>query len=333
MRAFSAGAVLVVTALWAVSAMAEPPSDRISQGDMAVGQGERVGDAVVLGGSLTVSGWVTGDAVALGGGVHLLPGARVDGDITALGGSIVVEPGAMAFGQQTGVDSGSGAHAVTRERPHPTGPPSPEPSGEAAGPLTPAPPAEAVGPASFVEQWFQRASERLGELAHRLGHMLGLLGLLVVLGMIMLGVAPLRTRALAAAVAAHPGKSLGLGILVIFGAIAAIIVLSVTVVGIPLAAVLAVVVACAAALGLTGVSILIGELLPFTSLRDRQFTKLLLGAGILVVALAIPYAGGILGVIATVLGLGSLALTRLRPGHMVFSGAGGKGPYRSAPTA
>lgn len=321
MRAFSAGAVFVAMALMATSAIAGPPEDRISQGDMTVGQGERVGDAVVLGGSLTVNGWVTGDAVALGGGVHLLPGARVDGDITALGGSIIVEPGAMAFGQQTGVDSGVGANAVDRERVQPTEPSSPEPSGEA------------VGPASFIEQWFNRASERLGELAHRLGHMLGLFGLLVVLGMIMLGVAPLRTRALAAAVAAHPAKSLGLGILVILGALASMILLSVTVIGLPLAAVLAVVVACAAALGLTGVSILIGELLPFSSLRDRQFTKLLLGAGILVVALAIPYAGGILGVIATILGLGSLALTRLRPGHMVFSGAGGKGPYRSVPNA
>jgi MFS family permease len=186
-----------------------------------------------------------------------------------------------------------------------------------------------AGPASFVERWLEARSDELHQLAQRVGHMLAMYGLLVVLGLIMLGVAPLRTRALAAAVAAQPGRSLGFGLLVVLGTVVAIVLLSITVIGIPIAAVLAVAASCAAALGLTGVSILIGEILPFSSRKDRQAVKLLLGAGVLVVALAIPYVGGVLGVVATVLGLGSLAITRLRPGHAVFFGHG-KGPYRSA---
>jgi len=321
MRTGTATAMVLIASLWSAQALAGPLPDRIGQGSLTIGVGERVGDAVALGGALTVQGWVTGDAVSLGGGVHLLPGARVDGDITALGGSIVVEPGALALGDQTGLEPGRGTHAIDPDRTSPVPPPAPAPSVDGAG------------PASFVERWLHDASERLGRFAQHIGHMLGLFGLLVVLGLIMLGIAPLRTRALAAAVAAHPAKSFGLGLLVVFGAIAAIIVLSVTVIGLPFAAVLAVTVGCAAVLGLTGVSILIGELMPFPSLRDRQVTKLLIGAGILVLALAIPYVGGVFGVVATVLGLGSLAVTRLRPGHMVFSGSGGKGPYRTSPSA
>lgn len=284
-------------------------TDRIAQGDITIEAGERVNDAVSLGGSLVVRGWVTGDAVSLGGGVRLMPGARVDGDITALGGSVVVEPGAVAFGSQTGLGE-RGAFNVDHDR----------------GPSTTASPSgasEAVDSGSsdsVIGRWVEDRLEGLGLLIKKVGHMLALYGLIVVLGLIMLGVAPLRTRALAAAVATHPGKSLGLGLLVILGAILAIIVLAISVVGIPFAAILAVVVGCAAVLGLTGVSILIGELLPFRALRDRSALKLLVGAGLLVVALAIPYAGGVLGVLATIVGLGSLALTRMRPGHMVFNG-------------
>ncbi len=98
-----------------------------------------------------------------------------------------------------------------------------------------------------------------------------------------------------------------------------------TIVGLPLAALLGVAIGCAAVLGLTGVSILIGELLPLASLRDRSVVKLLLGAGVLVLALAIPYAGGVIGVGATILGLGSLAVTRFRTGDAVFSPQGSRG--------
>ena len=87
MRTGTATAMVLIASLWSAQALAGPLPDRIGQGSLTIGVGERVGDAVALGGALTVQGWVTGDAVSLGGGVHLLPGARVDGDITALGGS------------------------------------------------------------------------------------------------------------------------------------------------------------------------------------------------------------------------------------------------------
>jgi hypothetical protein len=50
--------------------------------------GEVRGDAVVVGGSLEVSGEVTGDVAAIGGSVELVDGARVGGDAVAVGGSV-----------------------------------------------------------------------------------------------------------------------------------------------------------------------------------------------------------------------------------------------------
>jgi hypothetical protein len=287
--------VCVLATIWAATASATP-GDRIGHGSVIVHRGERVGDAVALGGSLTVDGWITGDAVAFGGGVHLLPGARVDGDITAFGGSVTVEPGAVALGDRV-------THGDDGQRAFRADPPRPSDAGGAGG---------------VVETWWKNVVHRTAEFIRHLAHMFALFFLLVLLGAVMLGVAPLRTRALAAAVAAHPWRSLGLGLLVVVGSAVLVALLAVTVIGIPIAVVLAIALGIAALLGLTGVSILIGELLPVPSLRDRPITKLALGAGLLVLALGIPYIGGVVGVVAVVLGLGSLAFTRMRPGHAVF---------------
>lgn len=302
----SMGLVCVLTLMWAATAVAAP-RDRVSQGDLVINAGERVGDAVSFGGSVTVRGEVTGDAVAFAGDVRLMPGARVEGDITAFGGTIIVEPGAAALGEQTSFGRRAGAEG--RETPG---------AGTASAEQRSAPP---------LAIWLAHVQDRIRSFFRHVGHMIGLYVLLVILGAVMLGAAPLRTRALAAAVAAHPGKSLGLGLLVILASVVLMILLSVTIIGIPVAAVLTVALGIGALLGLTGVSILIGELLPFPSLRDRQFVKLMAGAGILVLALSIPYAGGVIGVIATIVGIGSLAFTRMRPGHVIFGG--GKGPYRT----
>ena len=298
---------LLVTAslsLCSLVAAAAPP-DRVARGAVVVGAGEQVADAVAFGGDVTVSGWVTGDAVAFGGSVRLLPGARVEGDVTALGGTVVVEPGAFVAGDQVALGG-----AVAQAGAHLAGP------------------AVAPAPRGPVGRAVHRAGDRVSRLLDRVAHLAGCYVLIVLLGLVMLGVAPQRTRALAAAVAAYPGRSLGFGLLTVLGVGAAVVLLSVTMVGIPAAAVIAAAACCAAVLGLTGVSILIGELVPAKRLRDRPVSKLLVGAGVLVGALALPFAGPVLGVLAVVLGLGALAGTRMRPGHVVF--ATGAGPYRSA---
>ena len=59
---------------------------------------ETTDKAVAIGGSVTVAGHVRRDAVAIGGSVILLPGARVEGDAVAIGGEVSVDPGATLEG-------------------------------------------------------------------------------------------------------------------------------------------------------------------------------------------------------------------------------------------
>ncbi len=61
--------------------------------------GEVSGDALAIGGSVHIEGEVTGDVVAVGGSVHLGSQARVDGDVVSVGGRVQTEPGAEIHGE------------------------------------------------------------------------------------------------------------------------------------------------------------------------------------------------------------------------------------------
>ncbi len=65
---------------------------------LTVGADEAVDKAVAIGGSVTIAGHVRRDAVAIGGSVTLMPGARVEGDAVAIGGAVSVPEGATLEG-------------------------------------------------------------------------------------------------------------------------------------------------------------------------------------------------------------------------------------------
>jgi hypothetical protein len=73
-------------------------------GDVTVPTNMKVtGEAIAVGGSVTVEGWVAGDVTSVGGEVYLRSGARVDGAVTAVGGTVEREPGAVIGGSVTEV--------------------------------------------------------------------------------------------------------------------------------------------------------------------------------------------------------------------------------------
>jgi hypothetical protein len=77
-------------------------------GDVTVREGEEVrGDAVAIGGSLDVDGRVSGDAVSIGGSLTLGPHADVDGDAVVIAGSLKRDPGARVGGKVVDVAAGN----------------------------------------------------------------------------------------------------------------------------------------------------------------------------------------------------------------------------------
>ena len=56
------------------------------------------GDAVAIGGSITIEGTVKGDAVAVGGGIHLGENASISGDVVTVGGALSRHTNAVVKG-------------------------------------------------------------------------------------------------------------------------------------------------------------------------------------------------------------------------------------------
>ena len=108
------GGILLIPPAWG-----QGGQDRVSFGqDIVVEQGESVGDAVCIGCSIRVEGTVTGDAVTVGGGMTVSGRGRVKGDVVAVGGRIrltgAVDGDAVAVAGtiELGPDAAVGGDAV-----------------------------------------------------------------------------------------------------------------------------------------------------------------------------------------------------------------------------
>jgi hypothetical protein len=99
------------TALWEKGAEEEvccpvDGEDRVIFGEnLVITEDETVeGDAVCIGGNLTVMGKVVGDAVSVGGNVTVTSTAVVDGDVVSIGGLLDVSPGAEVSGDKVAIE-------------------------------------------------------------------------------------------------------------------------------------------------------------------------------------------------------------------------------------
>lgn len=86
----------------------EPPQVRSTSGDLVrfgsdvtVGEDQVIeGDVVAFGGDVDIRGHVTGNVSAMGGDLRLASTARVDGDVVCIGGTLREESGAHVGGQR-----------------------------------------------------------------------------------------------------------------------------------------------------------------------------------------------------------------------------------------
>jgi hypothetical protein len=225
---------------------------------------------------VTVAGHATGDVVSVSGPVRVT--GRVDGDLIAVSDRALLGPRARVGGDLRYGD----------ERPVLA------PGARVAGTIS----KEDWADASNAWGWFSR-----------LGWWLAVSVSTLIVGVLLVWLAPAALYAAARAVGERLGASIGWGVAIAIGAPLLAILALVTLVGIPfgvgllLAAIPVLLVAYTATAWIVGRRVM----------RDRSaWAALLAGWGILRLLALIPVAGGLVGFVATVVGLGALTVALWR---------------------
>jgi nitrate reductase NapE component len=242
-------------------------------GSASLGADEVVsGDMVVIGGDARVDGEVEGDMVVIGGSGRLGPRAHIRRDVVIVGGTLDKHPTAIIGGKLSEIGIGG-----------------------------------MIG-VPFTERWFRRggwSGWRDGFFpVARFAGTLARVGLLVLLTAVVLLIARVPVDQIADRVAAEPVKSWAVGflaeILFVPVLVLTIVVLAVSIIGIPL--LLLVPVALVAAIiaflvGFTGVAYHIGRLLQgrVEQLRDRPYAATFLGIAAILSPLLLARLIGLTG--------------------------------------
>lgn len=243
--------------------------------NLRVEKDEVVGDVSVTGGSAEIFGKVDGDLVVTGGSVTVHDGAQVSGDTLAIGGRVHVEKGGKVLGDNKVIGG-----VFTRDD---------ETTQEA--------------PDERRTSLWVRGKEGASDL-------FGAFTFLFVVGALFLAVAPNRMLRLRTELAAQPVASVAYGIGGLIGVVLAAIVLCITVIGIPFAAILtllaivAVTGSLAAALTTAGAA-LVGHR------SQNHYVQLAVGAALFALCGIVPWIGGLLQFGAVLAACGVLVTTRV----------------------
>lgn len=249
-------------------------------GDVTIAADEVVsGDVVVIGGSADIDGEVDGEVAVIGGSLTLGPRADIKRDVTVVGGKLNKDPAAVIEGKLSEVGVGD---AIRGNR----------------NPVTV--PRVRWG-------WGQNVNPVFG-----LGGTLVRLALMMLLAGIVLLVARVPVQHIADRAAAEPLKSWAVGflaeILFVPVLVLIIVVLAVSIIGIPL--LLLVPVAIVAALlvslvGFTGVAYHFGRLIEgrFEQLRNRPYLATFLGIALIMSPLLLARLIGMLSGLGVIVGI------------------------------
>ena len=295
-------AVLVVIAalsmlLLAAGSASAATDHVVITGGAVVAPGQTAGDVIVIDGPVTIAGHATGDVVAVSGPIRLT--GRVDGDLIAVSDRARLGPRARVGGDLRYGDE----------------PPVLAPGARVAGQVS-------------NEDWSDTANG-LGWVSSFAWWLAVSVSTLVV-GLLLVWLAPGALRAAARAVGERLGATLGWGVLIAIGAPLLAILALVTLVGIPFGIGLLLAAIPVLLVAYTTTAWIVGRRV----LRDRSqspWAALLAGWGILRLLALIPVAGGLVGLVATVVGLGALAVALWRA--RARSAAEAPAPGRPAVTA
>jgi hypothetical protein len=248
-------------------------------------------DAVAFGGNLDIYGAVEGDAHAFGGNVVLHKGAEVEGDVSAIGGSVIREDGTLVEGSTESFSGGSIGAMV---------------AGEIKDNLK-----QTLGREESTVEPQMAATER--HERHVGGGIVGFIVRFAALfGLGFLGQIffPARMKELSAEIKSQPVKSALTGLLGFLALIPITAVLAITLIGIPVAVLLWLVVPVVVALGLAVLASEIGLKVPVLRGRKTQAAVLALGLLILLTVGAIPGIGAVVLTLATLVAFGAIIRTR-----------------------
>ncbi len=248
-------------------------------GNVVLEEGAQVGnDVVVFGGNVDVGGQVGHQVVSLGGNVTLEPGSVVQNNVQSFGGFVDRKEGAIVRGR------------VTNGAP-----------GTRFGPTTP-----------FMYNYANNGFGMVGGLVTGLIRSFVTALALAALGALVLVFLPDQVRLVSQTAARSALPSIGVGCLTWLVAPPLMILFVITCLGIPLAAVLGVLLAAAAVFGWVAVSMYLGERLlgSLKTVTVVPLAAMIVGLFVLWLLTELPILGGLILILVGSLALGAVVLSR-----------------------
>lgn len=274
-----AGAVILalIVLLLAAGSAAAARDHVVVSGGFGLPRGAESGTVVVADGPVLIAGRVRGDVVALSGRIAIT--GSVTGSVTGVREPVVLGPRAVVGGD---VRSGAGTPAV--------------------------PPGARVGGEVTDEGWADVLRGDPGPLS-RLAWWLAVTVSTLAAGLLVLWLAPRALPAAERALRERPAPAAGWGVVVAGAVPAAAVLALVTLVGIPFGVGLLLLLVPLYVTGYVAGAYALGHrLLAGRSQPAGAVLTLLAGLGLLRLVALVPVAGALAGLIATVAGLGGLAL-------------------------
>ena len=290
-------------------------------GNVHIAKDEVARDVVVFGGNLDIEGEATGDVTVFGGNVRIHDGAHVRHDANVFGGTLTVDKGAHIDGD-VGVVGGElhrdpGAHVggdVTA-----TG--MDDEKDDDADTATPASPLKPSRPPWLLASPLEHAA-----------HGVRLAAVLFVIGTALIALLGRRMDSLRGEVAMRPMRSIALGLVGSMGFGVLLVALCVTIIGIPIAFVVAIAAVFAVLGAMCAVLSVVGEAL-LRHKTENPYVHLAVGCALFVAVSWIPWVGTLVVSAVILAAIGVLVATR-GAGYMVKrNGPNNSTPYRTSSEA